>query len=123
MSRAEAPSEDLATVRILMTHDDGSGPLSGLRVWLRWRGPEQKKAVNPMVSAVTQHLLGVQSMTDNIGGVTFCNLPPKTLFELVMLRPDGDGRAGGDDSIVPVSSFSLDKGEVVLRSFQVTPPR
>ena len=120
VSRPEAPSEDMATVRILMTHADGSGPLRRLRVWLRWRGPEQKQVLNLMATRVDQNLLGVESMTDTIGGVTFCNLPPKTVLELVLLRSDDKKDAAGGDRVV--TSFSLEKGAVALRSFQVNPP-
>ena len=62
-------------------------------------------------------------MTDAIGGVTFCNIPPKTLLELVMIRSDDKTDAARGDGIVPVASFSLEKGAVALRSFQVTPPQ
>ena len=60
-------------------------------------------------------------MTDAMGGVTFCNIPPKILLELVMIRSDDDRDVAGGD--VLVTSFSLEKGAVVLRSFQVNPPQ
>ena len=117
VSRPEAPSEDLATIRILMTHADGSGPLGRLRVWLRWRDPRQRQVdLSPITPGfVPKNVLGVESLTDAMGGVTFCNLPPKTVLEFVMIRP-----TGGDKL---VASFSLEKGAVALRSFQVYPPQ
>lgn len=122
VSRPEAVSEDMATVRILMTHTDGSGPISRLRIWLRWRDPQQKQVLSPFTPGIAQrNLLGVESMTDAIGGVTFCNIPPKTVLELVMIPSADNKDAAGRDGIV--TSFSLEKGAVALRSFQVNPPQ
>jgi hypothetical protein len=121
MSRAQPPSPDKATVRMLFTNADGTGPVSRLHVWLRWRDAERKTPINPLTLRVDQQFLGVQSATDNAGGVTFCDVPPKTVLELVMLRSADDPTISGGERVV--GSFMLERGDVALKSFQVAPPK
>jgi len=123
LSRSEPPSSDLATVRILFSNADGSGPVRGLPVWLRWRDPEQQAANDSITREISQKLLGAESMTDDVGGATFCGIPPKTMLELVMLRSDDDPTVPLGERVVRVTSFMLERGDVVLRSFTVRPPR
>lgn len=121
MSRAQPPSPDKATVRMLFANVDGTGPIRRLHVWLRWRDAERKTPMNPTTIRVEQQFQGIQSATDNAGSVTFCDVPPKTLLELVMLRSDDDPAVPVDKRGV-VASFTLERGDVALKSFQVTPP-
>jgi hypothetical protein len=61
LSRSEPPSSDLATVRILFSNADGSGPVRGLPVWLRWREPEQKAPKDPITPEIFAESCSVQS--------------------------------------------------------------
>jgi hypothetical protein len=58
-----------------------------------------------------------------VGGATFCGIPPKTMLELVMLRSDDDPAVPVGDRVVRVTSFMLERGDVVLKSYSVRPPR
>jgi hypothetical protein len=68
-------------------------------------------------------LQGLQSITDESGGVTFCGVPPETPLELVMLRGDDDPAYPEGARTVRISSFVLKRGELALRSVAVVPPR
>jgi hypothetical protein len=124
------PPPGAATVRILITRADSGMALTRLPVWLRWRDAEQGDTANPIdVRQLLQHkegktrLQGVQSMTDDIGGVTFCGVPSETMLELVMLRSDDDPSYTEGARAVRITSFTLKRGELSLRSIGVVPPR
>ena len=124
------PSPNSATVRILMTRADSGRPLDRLPIWLRWVDPEKAKgSVEP--TTLNQHLAGVskirlqgiQSITDEMGGVTFCGVPSETTLELTMLRSDDDPAFPEGARAVRIMSFVLKPGELALRSVSVTPPK
>jgi hypothetical protein len=114
------PPPGAATLRILLTRSDSGTALPRFPVWLRWRYLEQEKPKDPLT--IEQQLRGgvikgqlqqgVQSVTDEIGGVTFCGVPSETELELVMLH-----------SGVPITSFRLKRSELSLRSIAVVPTR
>jgi hypothetical protein len=112
---------DQSIVRILMSHADGSGIISGLPLWLRWRDPKQNEPTNDRIEPnLPQNLLGLQSITDNAGGATFCGLPAGISIELLMVITDNVAEGGRE---VRVSSFTLKRGEITVRSFNVRPPK
>ena len=124
------PSPNSATVRILVTRADSGSALTRFPVWLRWVDPQQVDTANPLtVKQLLQdnvrktRLQGIQSMTDEIGGVTFCGVPSETQLELVMLRGDDDASFPEGARAVRITSFVLKKGELTHRSVSVVPPR
>jgi hypothetical protein len=123
------PPPGAATVRILVTRADSGTALTRFPVWLRWVDPAQVDSVNPLTVEQMQRgerktrLQGVQSMTDDIGGVTFCGVPAETPLELVMLRGDDDPAYAAGARAVRISSFVLNGGELALRTFSVVPPK
>ena len=122
-----------ATLRVLFTHADSGTALSGLRVWLRWPDPKLKESIDPvnprMLIIFTdsgptgEQLLGVQSLTDVAGAVTFCGVPAGTRLELVMLRSDDDPESANGARFVRVSTFFLQSGELVSRTVAVRRPK
>jgi len=123
------PPPGAATVRILMTRSDSAMALTGFPVWLRWVDPEQVDSASPLTiqqmlqSGKKTRLQGVQSITDEIGGVTFCGVPAETMLELVMLRSDDDPSFPEGARAVRITSFTLKRGELSLRSIPVVPPK
>ena len=124
------PPAGAATVRVLLTRADSGSALTRFPVWLRWVDPVQLDSANPrtfqqmMQDGVKKtRLQGIQSITDEIGGVTFCGVPPETALEVVMLRGDDDPSYPDGARAVRITSFVLKRGELALRSFSVTPPK
>jgi hypothetical protein len=139
-SKAPAPPPShAATVRVLVTTANDGSAAQRLPVWLRWRdakpkeGPdtlallvEKDKTFGPVVGSIPgilNRLDGIQSMTDEMGGVTFCGVPSGTPLELVMLRSDDDPAFLQGAREVRITSFVLKPGELALRSVSVVPPR
>ena len=123
-SKAPPPSSpQSAILRVLVTRADSGSAVPRLPVWLRWRDPAQKAPDDPITPGVEQKLAGVQSMTDEMGGVTFCGLPADTALELLMLRGDDDPSVLEAARAVRITSFVLKRGEVALRPVSVIPPR
>jgi hypothetical protein len=139
-SKAPAPPPShTATVRVLVTTANDGSAAQRLPVWLRWRdakpkeGPdtlallvEKDKTFGPVVGSIPgilNRLDGIQSMTDEMGGVTFCGVPSGTPLELVMLRSDDDPAFLQGAREVRITSFVLKPGELALRSVSVVPPR
>jgi hypothetical protein len=124
------PPPNAATVRILITRADSGTALAHFPVWLRWVDPHQGDSTNARtVLQMTQdgakktRLQGVQSVSDEIGGVTFCGVPPERQLELVMLRGDDNPAYPEGARAVRIGSFVLRRGELALRSVSVTPPK
>jgi hypothetical protein len=124
------PPPDAATVRILVTRAHSGSALTHFPVWLRWVDPEQVDSAKPRtIQQMLQdgvkktRLQGVQSITDENGGVTFCGVPPDTQLELVMLRGDDDPAYLEGARAVRITSFVLKRGELTLRSVSVVPPK
>jgi len=123
----------LATLRVTATHADSGGPLPRLRVWLRWLDPDQSLSENLTPGEIqglvggsapgTLRLLGVQAMTDQSGGVTFCGVPSGVQLEFVMLRGDDDDTQLAAARFVRVTSWILKPGEIASRAISVRPPR
>jgi hypothetical protein len=113
-----------ATLRVLATHADSGGPLARLPVWLRWPDLDQRGPIDPeWPGIIEQRLLGIESMTDDAGAVTFCGVPSGTRLELVMLRTDDDPSVPRAARVVRVTTFVLNGGEVTSRTIAVRPPR
>jgi hypothetical protein len=113
-----------ATLRVLATHTDSGGPLARLPVWLRWHDLDQRGPIDPeWPGIVEQRLLGIESMTDDAGAVTFCGVPSGTRLELVMLRTDDDPSVPRGARVVRITAFVLLPGELASRTIRVRPPR
>ena len=122
-----------ATVRITFTDIDSGHAVHALPVWLRWSDPKQKESIDPvnprMLIIFTdsgptgEQLLGLQSLTDVAGGVTFCSVPAGTRLELVMLRPDDEPEIANGARFVRVTTFVLPVGELVSRTVSVKRPK
>ena len=120
-----------AVVRILVVDSDSGSYVTGFPLWLRWR---ETNTVDSLAQAIDKNkslaraleirpgineggddgLQGLESVTDGAGGATFCGVPEGTPLELLWLRPR---------TSIPIASFRLKKGEIVVRSFTVRPPR
>jgi hypothetical protein len=139
-SKETAPAPPgAATLRILVTRADNGSPLPQFPLWLRWVDPKPKEGPDTLsllllrdkvfgpalgrIPGINQRLQGVQSMTDDIGGVTFCGVPSETQLELVMLRGDDDPASPEGARAVRITSFVLKRGDLALRSIAVVPPR
>jgi len=102
--------------------------LRGLRVWLRWPDPAQepKSVIEPVTggSLVEQPLLGVQSLTDQMGAVNFCGVPSDTRLELVMLLPNDDPEIPKSLGVkfYRIQQFIVRPGELTSRTASVRPP-
>jgi hypothetical protein len=133
------PPPHAATLRILVTHARSDTDVPHLPMWLRWRDPEPRaspdtlalliekdKTFGPIVGGIPgilDRFQGIQSMTDEIGGVTFCGVPAEVPLELLMLRSDDDPAFAEGAREVRITSFVLKRGELGLRSVSVIPPR
>jgi hypothetical protein len=124
------PPPNSATLRIIITRADSGSALPRFPVWLRWVDPQQVDSANPRtVQQMMQEgvrktrLQGVQSITDETGGVTFCGVPSEAQLELVMLRGDDDPTYPEGARAVRIGGFVLKRGELALRSVSVTPPK
>jgi hypothetical protein len=122
------PPPHAATLRIILTRADSGLALRRFPVWLRWVDPVQVDSATPLtVEQMLQdgvkktRLQGIQSITDEIGGVTFCGVP--TELELVMLRGDDDPSYPDGARAVRITSFVLKRGEVALRFVSVVPAK
>lgn len=113
----------LATLRVVAMHADGGGPLGRLPLWLRWPDPEEEAPRDPITPGKDVPLLGIESMTDETGAVTFCGVPAGSRVELVMLRSDDDPSIPRAARVVRVTTFVLKPGEVASRTISVVPPR
>jgi hypothetical protein len=139
-SRAPPPSPPhAATIRILVTKASDGSSAQRLSVWLRWPDPKPKegpdtlalliekdKTFGPVlgdIPGILDRWQGLQSMTDEMGGVTFCDVPADTPLELVMLRSDDDPTSLAGSREVRITSFILKRGELALRTISVVPPR
>jgi hypothetical protein len=117
--KVEPPS---TTLRVMLTHKDSGQALEDLRVWLRWRDPEQKTPQDPITPGIVQPLLGMQSRTDKNGAVTFCGVPSDTKLELVMLMPDDDPSVLEGARFERITQFVVRPGELAVREVSVRPP-
>ena len=120
------PPPNAATLRVLVSRADSGTALPHVPVWLRWRDPNQKDSTSLREQAQgvsTIRLQGIQSMTDEIGGVTFCGVPSETQLELVMLRSDDDPSFPEGARAVRFASYVLKKGELALRAAYIVPPK
>ena len=63
--------------RVALTHFDSGTALKDLGVWLRWPDPEHKSPKDPITPGLEEPMLGLQSRTDQAGGVTFA---PRTRY-------------------------------------------
>jgi hypothetical protein len=113
----------LAVLRVQAVEADSGLALTRLRLWLRWRDPEQAAPESPITPGIEQRLLGLQSETDATGTATFCGVPPGTMVELVMLRSDDDPTIPEGARLVRVSSFLLEPGALAVRMVSVRRPR
>lgn len=113
----------LATLRVQATHADSGGPLPRLMLWLRWPDPEQKEPDVLITPEVERKLLGIQSMTDEVGAATFCGVPAGAKLELVMPRVDDDPEVPQGARFVRVTGFVLTPGEIASRTISVRPPK
>jgi hypothetical protein len=121
-----------ATLRVVATHADSGGTLTGLQLWLRWPDPTQKEPIDRTAPrsissgdgrAGEVKTLGVHSMTDGNGAVTFCGVPSGTRLELVMPTSEDDPDIPSGARVVRVTGFVLNPGDVTSRTVTLRPPR
>ena len=114
-----------ATLRVLLTHSDSGTALKGLRVWLRWPNPEHRAPKDPITPGIAQPLLGLQSVTDQTGGVSFCGVPSDTRLELVMLLPNDDPDIPANLGVKfhRIGQYIVRPGELTIRTESARPPR
>ena len=113
-----------ATLRVLLTHSDSGTALSDLRLWLRWPDPKHREPKDPITPGIERPLLGIQSVTDRAGAVTFCGVPSDTRLELVMLLPGDDELVarGAGGRVQRINQFIVRPGELTVRAASVRPP-
>ena len=134
---------DQAVVRILMLDADSGHYVTRFPLWLRWRDPGPAKGVDTLALLLQKdkqmgpvmrrlgisessddQMPGVQMMTDDAGGATFCGIPADTSLELLWFLQNAND-VSNPAAVLPfrIGSFMLKKGEIVVRSFRVRPPR
>lgn len=96
------PKGDNGTLRLMVVDSATSRPLAGMRVWLRWAGRYAGRDVLTMQPMVRG---GLESLTDDAGVVTFCDLPADVRLVFSALRPDGS--ASADSTFLRVSKYEL----------------
>jgi hypothetical protein len=112
-----------ATLRITARDAESGEKLERVQFWLRWPDPAQKEPLDPITPGIEQKLLGIHSMTDESGSITFCGVPSDTRLELVMPRSDDDPDVPQAARFVRVTGFILRPGEITSRTIMVRPPR
>jgi hypothetical protein len=121
-----------ATVRVLVMHQDSGTAVQGIPVALQWASPVRVDTAAFVASPLsaqapqrmTEHLsFGIQSITDQTGAVTFCNVPAGQSLELIVPRSDNER----GETFPTVSRqkiwVNLRPGEVASRTVSVRPPK
>jgi len=106
------PKRDNGTLRVHVVDSVTSRPLPGLRVWLRWSGRFVGPAGDPKM-IVPGEVGGMQTVTDDAGAVTFCDLPADVRLVFSALRPDGS--PAPDSTNLRVSKNELRVSTVLTR--------
>lgn len=96
------PKGDNATLRVMVVDSATSRPLAGMRVWLRWAGRYAGRDVLTMTPMVRG---GLETLTDDAGVVTFCDVPANIGLVFSALRPDG--KPAADSTWLRVSKNEL----------------